>query len=94
MRTNVLYYLIWEQSAQERRSLGKQGLGYGPLRSYASANGERVRTKTVRAMGEGLYLTVNSILSMRKVARPRGRSIDVTQLAYDVTEKFENIIYR
>jgi len=31
---------------------------------------------------------------MRKVARQRGRSIDVTQLAYDVTEKFENTIYR
>ena len=41
----------------------------GPLRSYASANGARVRTKTVRAMGEGLFLTVNSILSKRKVAR-------------------------
>ena len=48
---------------------------------YASANGARVRTKTIRVMGDGLLLTVNYIL-------------DVTQVAYDVTEKFENTIYR
>ena len=38
-----------------------------------------------QGLGEGLFLTVNSILSMR---------IDVTQIAYDVTERFESTIDR
>ena len=40
--------------------------GFGPLRSQASAYGARVRI-TNECLGEGLFLTVNSILSMKKI---------------------------